>query len=97
MLRRHDERTLEALGAEHDALVTLIRGGTAGCAGGLCMTARDFARVGRMILANGCVRSRQIVPQTWLDDILHGGESNAWSNGEFATSFAPFGTMSYRS
>ncbi len=85
------------LGAEHDALVTLMRGGTARCTGGLCMTTRDFARVGRMVLAKGRTRSRQVVPETWLYDIQHGGDSDAWSNGEFATIFAPFGAMNYRS
>jgi len=85
------------LGAQHDALITLMRGGTPRATGGFCMTTRDFARVGCLLLSNGRLGDNQIVPHEWLDDVLQNGDPSAWSEGEFGQSFAAFGKMSYRS
>ena len=44
--------------------------GTASAASGLRMSARDLARLGRMIEQGGQVNGRQIVPSAWLEAIF---------------------------
>ena len=79
------------LGAERNAYITVDRLGAPRCAGGMCTTLRDLARVGQMMVEGG----RGIVPGQWLDDLERGGERAAWDAGNFATIF-PGLPMRYR-
>jgi CubicO group peptidase (beta-lactamase class C family) len=54
------------MGAEFDSEITCDRIGTAIHDGGMCATARDAARFGAMLLADGHVNGRQVVPTEWL-------------------------------
>jgi CubicO group peptidase (beta-lactamase class C family) len=71
------------LGAERSAYITVDRLGAPRCAGGMCTTLRDLARVGQMMVEGG----RGIVPREWLDDLERGGERAAWDAGNFAAYF----------
>lgn len=79
------------LGAERSAYITVDRLGAPRCAGGMCTTLRDLARVGQMMVEGG----RGIVPGEWLDDLERGGERAAWDAGNFAYIF-PGLPMRYR-
>jgi len=79
------------LGAERSAYITVDRLGAPRCAGGMCVTLRDLARVGQMMVEGG----RGIVPREWLDDLERGGERAAWGAGNFAYIF-PGLPMRYR-
>src|SRR5688572_15776664 len=79
------------LGAERSAYITVDRLGAPRCAGGMCTTLRDLARVGQMMVEGG----RGIVPREWLDDLERGGERAAWDAGNFAYIF-PGLPMRYR-
>ncbi len=72
-------------GAERSAYITVDRLGAPRCAGGLCATARDLARVG-LALAEG-----RVVPPAWVDDIERSGDPEAWKKGVYAAMF-PAGT-----
>ena len=74
-------------GAARDAYITVDRLGAPRCAGGLCATTRDLARVGQWILRQG---------GRWVDDLVHGGSREAWDAGAFVTYF-PGLPMRYRS
>ena len=76
------------MGAEDPAYLTVDRKGLARCAGGLCATARDFARIGQLIVDNGRRGQHQIVPEAVIRDIVSGGDREAWKNGQWAKSFA---------
>ena len=54
------------LGAEGDAEITCDSIGTAIHDGGMCATARDLARFGVVLLADGEVAGRRVVPEPWL-------------------------------
>ena len=54
------------MGAERDAEITCDAVGSAVHDGGVCATARDLARFGAMLLADGEVAGRQVVPAGWL-------------------------------
>jgi CubicO group peptidase (beta-lactamase class C family) len=54
------------LGAEYDAEITCDALGSAMHDGGMCATTADLARFGVMLLAEGTVGDRQVVPADWL-------------------------------
>lgn len=66
------------LGACNHALVTVDAIGTPRTAGGICVSARDLARVGEMLRLDGKVGATQVVPQAWINDMRHAGDSDAW-------------------
>jgi CubicO group peptidase (beta-lactamase class C family) len=83
------ELVWQPAGAEHAAYITVDRLGAPRCAGGMCATARDLARVGQAMLDGA-------LPGAWLDDIESAGDPAAWQAGAFVGLFrgAP---MHYRS
>ena len=84
------------MGAGGSAYITVDRLGAPRCAGGLCATVRDLARVGQLIVQGGARGRAEIIPEGWLDDIIEGGDPEAWAAGNFADYF-PGVPMRYRS
>ena len=83
-------------GAERAAYITVDRLGAPRAAGGMCVTARDLARIGQLIVENGCRDGRQVLPERWIDDIEGNGDPEAWDAGDFAP-FFPGRPIHYRS
>jgi len=81
------EQLWRAIGAEHGAYITVDRHGAPRAAGGLCVSARDLARVGQWMIEQ---------PSAWVRDIETGGERAAWDAGSFVAYF-PGMPMRYRS
>lgn len=79
------------LGAEAPAYITVDRLGAPRAAGGVCVTTRDLARVGQMIVEGGA----GIVATDWLEDISTMGDAVAWDAGDFAQDY-PGMPMHYR-
>jgi CubicO group peptidase (beta-lactamase class C family) len=91
-------RLWRPMGAEDAAYFTVDRNGLARCAGGLCATARDLARLGQLIVDNGRRGDRQIIAEAVISDIVNNGDTDAWRNGEWVKSFSRISTnMRYRS
>lgn len=65
------------MGAETDGYVTVDADGFPVTDGGICVSLRDLARFGRLVLDRGVVGGRQVVPADWLADTLAGGEDSA--------------------
>jgi CubicO group peptidase (beta-lactamase class C family) len=84
------------LGAERSAYITVDRLGAPRCAGGLCATVRDLARVGQLIVQDGARGSAPVVPEVWIQDIVRNGDPGAWAAGDLAGYF-PGLPLSYRS
>jgi CubicO group peptidase (beta-lactamase class C family) len=84
------------LGAERSGYITVDPKGGARAAGGMCVAARDLARVGRLIYENGARDGAQIIPRAWLEDIWQAGDRAAWDTGDFAEYF-PNEERHYRS
>ncbi|MEI8180614.1 serine hydrolase [Aestuariivirga sp.] len=84
------------LGSGNNAYITVDRLGAPRCAGGMCTTAEDLARVGELLVRNGRRGSSQILPQAWLSDIVSGGDRDAWDKGDFA-GYLPGLPVRYRS
>lgn len=70
------ERLWSRIGTETDAYVTVDRNGFAVADGGICVGLRDLARFGQMMLDDGVVAGRRIVPADWLSDTLRGAEDS---------------------
>jgi CubicO group peptidase (beta-lactamase class C family) len=77
----------QPLGAANNAYITVDRLGAPRCAGGLCSTVADLARVGQLIVQNGRRGAAQIIPQGWIDDVVRSGDSDAWTSGDFVGYF----------
>src|SRR3954470_14619859 len=77
----------QPIGAERSAYITVDRLGAPRCAGGMCVTARDLARVGHWMIEQ---------PTAWIEDIEKSGDRKAWDEGSFAGYF-PGLPMHYRS
>jgi CubicO group peptidase (beta-lactamase class C family) len=81
------EHLWRQVGAEQSAYITLDRLGAPRAAGGMCVTARDLARVGQWMIE---------YPSAWVHDIETGGERAAWDAGSFVAYF-PGMPIRYRS
>lgn len=75
------------LGAQRSAYVTVDRYGAPRCAGGICMTVPDLARVGQLMLQNGKRDGTAIIPARWIDDIFANGDPAAWAKGDLVPYF----------
>lgn len=71
----------QPMGARNDGYVTVDAIGTPRTAGGMCVTARDLARVGELLRTGGAVGGRQVVPERWIDDMTRNGDREAWRAG----------------
>ena len=81
------EHLWQPLGAQRPAYVTVDRFGAPRCAGGICMTVMDLARIGQLMLQRGQRNGVPIIPAAWIDDIFGNGDSVAWANGDLAPYF----------
>ncbi len=89
------ERLWRPVGAEKPAYITVDRIGGARAAGGMCVTARDLARVGMMVADSGMRQGRRVIPSSWIDEIERNGDVAAWDSGDFFEHF-PGRPMHYR-
>jgi CubicO group peptidase (beta-lactamase class C family) len=62
------------IGAEHDAYVSVDSAGFGMASGGICVTLRDLARFGRVVLDGGVGPRGSVVPAAWLADTRRGGD-----------------------
>src|SRR5690606_39953816 len=89
--RYHDylaEKLWKPMGARGAAYVTVDRVGSARAAGGVCVTTRDLARLGQLVLDGGRTRDGpQTIPGEWIDDMHANGDRKAWDDGNFSDLF----------
>jgi len=76
------------IGAEESAYITVDRLGAPRCAGGVCATVRDLAKIGLVISNNGSLEEHKIIPSSWIEDIIENGNKSAWDNGDFYELFS---------
>jgi CubicO group peptidase (beta-lactamase class C family) len=77
----------QPMGAQYPAYVTVDRFGAPRCAGGICTTVLDLARVGQLMLQGGQRNGTSIIPSQWIEDIFTNGDPAAWSAGDLASYF----------
>jgi|GEM_PF-1255216 len=68
--RAMSSRIWSRLGAEHDASVVVNDRGHGFAAAGISATLRDLARFGMMLENNGYYNGAQIVPESWIREII---------------------------
>lgn len=83
------------MGAQCAAYVTVDRLGAPRCAGGICTTTMDLARVGQLIVQDGRRNDAPIIPLSWIEDTLRAGDPSAWAAGDLISYFADH-PMHYR-
>ncbi len=89
------EHLWQPMGAETSGYITVDRLGAPRAAGGMCVTLRDLARVGLLVANRGERDGVQVLPEAWVNDVLHNGDPTAWDTGDFAEYF-PGRSMHYR-
>lgn len=47
------------------------------------MTVSDLARIGQLLADGGQRDGRQVIPASWIDDLIAGGDPEAWAVGDF--------------
>lgn len=75
------------LDADHDATITVDAAGFGFANGGVSCTARDLARVGRLMLDGGLAPGGRVVSEEWADAVLAGGDREAMTYEGFTTAF----------
>ncbi|MFF2389608.1 serine hydrolase domain-containing protein [Agromyces sp. NPDC058104] len=88
--RYHDvvsELVWSRLGADRDATITVDRSGFGFANGGISCTARDLARVGRLVLDGGVAPGGRVVSEAWTRGILAGGDRDAMTYEGFTGRF----------
>ncbi len=72
------------LGGEHDAYIALDVAGSAQAESGMCSSLRDLARLGLALSRRGELGGRQVVPAAWVEQIMRGGDREAFAGHEEA-------------
>src|SRR6185436_14581288 len=75
------ELVWKPMGACSCAYITLDRLGAPRCAGGMCATVADLARVGQLMLEGGRRGATQVLPAGWIEDVARNGDPAAWAAG----------------
>jgi hypothetical protein len=79
------ERIWAPMGAEEDAHYHVDRIGTESGGGGLSTTLRDLARFGETIRNYGRFNGRQIVPSSFVEEVMRGGDPEKFKPAGYAT------------
>ena len=75
------------LDADRDATITVDQTGFGFANGGVSCTARDLARVGRMMLDGGVAPGGRVVSEDWVRRVLAGGSHEAMTDKGFTNTF----------
>ncbi|WP_457580831.1 serine hydrolase domain-containing protein [Ensifer canadensis] len=78
------ERIWSKMGAEQDAYFTVDPIGTPYAGGGLNAGLRDMARIGQLMLGEGAINGKQLVPAAAIDRIRAGGDKAAFAKAGYA-------------
>ena len=73
----------QPMGAQCSGYITVDRLGAPRAAGGMCVTTRDLARVGQLLVDGGRRGDTQIVQQAWIDDLSAGGRCQGLAGRRF--------------
>ena len=84
------------IGCERSAYITVDKKGGMRAAGGICMTPRDLARIGMLVVQNGMRDKNIVIPPEWIENFYQSGDQKAWDNGSFKDFFKST-RMYYRS
>lgn len=88
------DRLWSRLEADREATITVDRTGFGHADGGISCTARDLARVGRMMLDGGSAPGGRVVSAEWVGAVLAGGDRAAFAGEEGFRSLFPDGSYS---
>ncbi|KAK5117608.1 hypothetical protein LTR62_005030 [Meristemomyces frigidus] len=81
----------EPMGASSDAFITVDSEGSPRAAGGMSATVRDLARVGQLLVDGG----RDVVPKSWIEEMLNGGNIAKFAKGLWFGAFGAFEKPAY--
>lgn len=77
------EKIWKPMGARYDGYYQLDSAGIAFAGGGFNLNLRDMAIFGQLMLNQGKLKDKQIIPKAAIDLITCGGNTNAFAKGNF--------------
>jgi len=80
----------QPMGAEFDAYITVDNAGFALADGGMNATLRDMGRFGLLMLNRGSALGREVIPASYVEDILHQPGDPEWPYSEEGSSDQPY-------
>ncbi|MCA0133323.1 serine hydrolase domain-containing protein [Winogradskyella alexanderae] len=79
------ERIWQPLGTHYDGYFQIDGAGIAFAGGGFSANMRDMAMFGEMIRKKGKFNRKQILPQELIEDIMNGGDKEAFSKSAYSS------------
>ncbi len=79
------ERIWKPLGTHFDGYFQIDGAGIAFAGGGFSANMRDMAMFGEMIRKKGFFNKKQILPKTLIDDIMNGGDKEAFKRSAYSS------------
>jgi CubicO group peptidase (beta-lactamase class C family) len=79
------ERIWSRIGAEQDGYFTIDSLGTPFAGGGLSAGLRDLARIGQLMLNNGAINGRRLLPARAVQSVRAGGDKSAFAKAGYTT------------
>ena len=69
---------LRPCGCHHDGYITLDTFGAPRVSGGMCLGLYDLLIIGEMVRNRGYANGRQVVPASWIDDMIAVRDNRIW-------------------
>ena len=84
-------------GCHHDGYITLDTYGAPRVSGGMCLALHDLLMIGEMVRNRGFVNGREVVPNSWIDDMTVLRDNQIWRAQNKAEGHRLFTNGNYRS
>ena len=88
---------LQPCGGHHDGYITLDTFGAPRVSGGMCLSLYDLLVIGEMVRNRGYANGHQVVPASWIDDMIAVRDNGIWRAQNHAEGPRLFTDGNYRS
>jgi CubicO group peptidase (beta-lactamase class C family) len=88
---------LQPCGCLHDGYITLDTFGAPRVSGGMCLGLHDLLIIGEMVRNRGYANGHQVVPASWIDDMIAARDNRIWRAQNQGEGHRLFANGNYRS
>ena len=88
---------LQPCGCLHDGYITLDTFGAPRVSGGMCLGIYDLLIIGEMVRNRGYANGCQVVPASWIDDVMAARDNRIWRAQNQGEGHRLFASGNYRS
>jgi len=88
---------LQPCGGRHESYITLDTYGAPRVSGGMCLGLYDLLIIGEMVRNRGYANGHQVVPLSWIDDMITARDNSIWRAQNQGEGHRLFASGNYRS